>query len=404
MDFLFNPATLVGSRLRLESGLWEKYKVNKLVMEIRPGGATTREGNFIAYIEYDVADNAAAYTGVNAVRNATSHQGSVESNHYTPFNVFSDEKLAMQQRLYCNPNGHTSDLSNYCRLVAVQNLPASAATAFASVHVHWDITFFDAVNESNLTVPAYTGGFATTAGTGGYTWTGINIAPGFNMPLNMLISASFPPAIQGAAEHWTGGGASTQSILRINKLGSYKVCVDWEIAGGTFDANVGAVTLTLAGGVTATAVRYAYDSVQKRTMASFVMTTPGTDAAVVGINTGGGALLSGGYYGIQIFEAPSGISNVADPQSKTSKTTQQLEADADELVSQLRRDLKLQGELLLETEEKLERANKLCDVVKVEVERKPDPAARSASIPRSSAVAALLEQPATPRKQNFFGS
>lgn len=326
-NFKFNPATLTGSRLLLESGLWEKWKVNGLKVEFRPSCATTREGSYIAYLDYDVADDPSLITGVNSVRNALSHQGSVEASHFVPINVAGTEAKRLQQKLYCNPANHVDDLAYYCRVIAVQNVPSTVTTAFGSVHLHWDITFSDAVNESSLVQPQYCGAIWGASGTYGWTLTGFNPVAQNTIPMAYFTSTTPPTYNLNRCEVWQSATDLPTLYLRVNKPGWYKWSVTWGPGTGPYDPNTGAITLTSGTGLAGVATTWvSYDSTARIKQISGVFSTTGDQTAYLGVICAGGASGTSGYMGLELVAVPIGISSITTTQAvKASRPTTQEE-------------------------------------------------------------------------------
>lgn len=166
LRFPFYPAAIQNTRLQLYSTMWEKYRINGLRYHVRTGAATTLVGTYVGYVDFDPLDDNNNLEV--AVRTALDHQGSVESSQYMP-SIVSAIQRGKQNMLYTQgATGRTQDLLVHSVFYMIQNIPSTTAT-FASVLVEYDITFYNAVNESILTLPQaaswYTGSSAniTTA-------------------------------------------------------------------------------------------------------------------------------------------------------------------------------------------------------------------------------------------------
>ena len=329
LSFRFSPSALSGTRLALIAGTWEKYRVSSLYFSITPSVGTNTAGSVIYYVDYDVLDPPP--TLADAARTAASHQGSVEASLYVPVPSLSGKQnKRAQNMLYTQDNfGRTADLAYYCTFNAVQNIASASAVDFASVRVHYDLEFFDAVNESTLSQPRYASYVYTPATTFSFwdptatTNGGLALGPEVGSTMSLACGNNAFP--EGTSADFSLSVTSSRIGIRSNRrVGVFRFQFFEIAATGTYTLTptaLGSFTSVLGGSQVgspnltppaATATSSSYTST--------VLRFPNVGATVAFGRTGPTA--SGTAYGnLLVVQVPDGlISNVGEEEKKESFT------------------------------------------------------------------------------------
>jgi len=141
--FNLNPITIGLSNLFTQAATYEKYRYRKLVIHYIPGLTTSLSGSFIGYVDKDPGapstySMSANQTGNQAIRIASSHEGSCTNN------VWCGAKYAMRPDnnwLFVDPSGSDIRLSSSGIFYLIQNVATTAADSCGSLYIEYDIEF-----------------------------------------------------------------------------------------------------------------------------------------------------------------------------------------------------------------------------------------------------------------------
>jgi hypothetical protein len=233
------PSLWAGTRVQIQSQLWEKWKPNYIKFKYVPTCPTSTSGSFLAFADYDWNDEVPP-TSVIGIRTAASFEPSAE------FSVFKAGPDKDYELIYRDLPGRRTADSYYTgdpntapdpRLCAagwfdmkcLENMTGNSRTFYGHVIIDYDIDFYVAANEQGqpMTGPTNSNNWATTTETAGAAFSlllqGTNpLASVANQIIKFTPTSSLPigssnPTVQANVPMYGLVDTTGQNIIQVYK-------------------------------------------------------------------------------------------------------------------------------------------------------------------------------------------
>lgn len=233
------PSLWTGTRVQIQSTLWEKWKPNFIRFKYIPTCPTSVSGSFIAFADYDWNDEIPPVS-LTGIRQSVSFDPSIE---WSAFKAGPEKDYEL---LYKDLPGRRAADSYYTgdpnvapdpRLCAagwfdmkcMENMTGNSRTTYGHLVIDYDLDFYVAANETGqpTTAVTNTASWATTSEVSGSPFTlvlqGVNpLASVSNQIIKMIPSSQLPltsstPTLQANVPIYGRVDSTGQNILNVFK-------------------------------------------------------------------------------------------------------------------------------------------------------------------------------------------